>query len=110
MSIDQIRLAYVSTLRPSATSADIDDLVAKAAIFNKDHDITGVLAIDKNRVCQILEGPAHAVESLFVSIKQDPRHHHIIEIEHRTIDSTSFESWGMARRDMIDIVMFALTN
>jgi hypothetical protein len=103
-----VRLTYVSTLRPGITTAEIDALVAKAATFNKKHDITGVLAIDNRRVCQILEGPAEPVERLFVSIEKDTRHHSVTQIELRPIEASSFESWGMVRRDMIDMVLFAL--
>jgi len=104
-----IRLTYVSTLRSNVAAGDIDELVAKAAVFNKEHGITGVLAIDKVRVCQILEGPSEAVDRLFASIEKDGRHHSVTQIERRAIDASSFEAWGMARRDMIDMVLFALS-
>ncbi len=110
MSGNLIRLTYFSTLRLYVTDADIDDLVAKAADFNKAHDITGVLAIDGDRICQILEGPEEAVDTLFSSIRQDERHHAVVQIEHRAIAKTAFETWGMARRKMVDMVMFALIS
>ncbi|PLP60794.1 hypothetical protein CYK37_00290 [Mesorhizobium loti] len=103
-----IRLTYVSTLHPEISLTDLDALVAKAAVFNQDRDITGVLAVDHNRVCQILEGPRRQVEQLFGSIRNDPRHHTVTEIETRTIEASSFENWGMVRRDMVDMVMYAL--
>lgn len=110
MSGNLIRLTYVSTLRPHVTDVDIDGLVAKAADFNKAHDITGVLAIEGDRVCQILEGPESAVDALFSSIRKDERHLAVVQIEHRRIVKTAFETWGMARRNMVDMVMFALTG
>lgn len=103
-----IRLTYVSTLHPDITLTDMDALVAKAAIFNQDHDITGVLAVDHDRVCQILEGPRIQVEQLFSSIRSDRRHHTVTEIETRPIEASGFENWGMVRRDMVDMVMYAL--
>lgn len=103
-----IRLTYVSTFQPDITDTNIDDLVAKAASFNQAQGITGVLAIDKERVCQILEGPKDHVERLFRSIQNDRRHHTVTEIDTRPIDAKSFEAWGMVRRDMIDIVIHAL--
>lgn len=108
MSANLVRLAYVSTLAPEMDIVGVDELVAKAAEFNRLHGITGVLAIDQNRVCQILEGPADGVDGLFSSIKADTRHYDVTEIERRPISAQSFESWGMARRDMIDMVIFAL--
>ncbi len=105
-----IRVTYVSTLHPHVTDQDIDDLVAKAASYNKAHNITGALAIDGDRVCQILEGPTAGVDTLYASIERDSRHHGIVQLEYRRIEKTVFESWGMARRKMVDIVMFALAN
>jgi hypothetical protein len=103
-----IRLTYVSTLRSNVTASDVDEIVTGAARFNKAHGITGILAIDKSRVCQILEGPAEIVGRLFASIERDRRHSGVTEIERHTIDAASFEDWGMVRRDMIDIVLLAL--
>ncbi|WP_326895070.1 BLUF domain-containing protein [Mesorhizobium sp.] len=105
---DLIRLTYVSTLHPEISLTDMDALVAKAAVFNQDRDITGVLAVDDKRVCQILEGPRQHVEQLFRSIRKDRRHHTVTEIETRGIDASSFENWGMVRRDMVDMVIYAL--
>lgn len=104
-----IRLSYVSTLRPDVTVADIDALVAKAAAFNKAHDITGILAIDGSRICQILEGPEEAVGALYASIQQDNRHHGVTMIVRQPIQKSSFEAWGMIRRDMVDVAVYALT-
>lgn len=108
MAQNLIRLTYVSTLQPEISNADIDDLVTRAATFNKSHSITGVLAIDNQRVCQILEGAKQDVERLFISIRNDQRHHTVTEIETRTIEACGFEDWGMVRRDMVDMVMYAL--
>jgi len=103
-----IRLTYVSTLQPEISNADIDGLVSRAAAFNKGQGITGVLAIDNQRVCQILEGTKEDVEQLFLSIRNDQRHHTVTEIETRAIETSSFEDWGMVRRDMVDMVIYAL--
>jgi hypothetical protein len=104
------RLSYVSTLRPHVTIADIDAMVVKAADFNKAHEITGVLAIDDDRVCQILEGPGEAVDSLYASIQRDDRHHSVTLILHQPIEKSAFEAWGMVRRNMVDIAIYALTS
>lgn len=104
-----IRLSYVSTLSPNTTAAEIDALVAAAAKFNKSHGITGVLAIDGERVCQILEGPASATDALFSAIEKDKRHYGVTLIVHQPIEKTSFKDWGMVRRDMVDIAIYALS-
>jgi hypothetical protein len=104
------RIAYISTLRPLVTGADLDILVDRAAALNKEHGITGILAIDGDRVCQILEGPTVAVDMLYASIEKDPRHFDVIQLEHRAIHASGFEDWGMIRKQMVDIVVYALAS
>jgi hypothetical protein len=99
-----IRLAYTSTFRPHVTDADVDEITSKAAAFNKQHSITGILAVEGERVCQILEGPKEAVERLFASIQRDERHYGVVEL-----DKPGFEDWGMVRRPMVDIVTLAFS-
>jgi len=102
-----LRIVYVSTLRPGVTDEGLDDLVEKAAAFNKARGITGILAIEGRRVCQILEGGDAEVEALFASIQRDPRHSGVIELVHIPVERSAFEAWGMVRRPMIDMVMAA---
>jgi acylphosphatase len=102
-----LRIVYVSNLRPTMSVADLDALVKQAAAFNQANDITGVLALEDGRVCQILEGPDEAVAALFASIRKDERHTGVTELTNHAIDRYSFEGWGMARRSMVDMVTFA---
>lgn len=104
-----IRLAYTSTFRPHITDADIDGITEKAAAFNRRHSITGILAVEGERVCQILEGPREAVEQLFESIQRDQRHYGVVELDVSTIENPAFEDWGMVRRPMVDIVTLAFS-
>src|SRR5690606_19554909 len=104
-----IRLAYTSTFRPHVTDADIDGITEKAAAFNKQHAITGVLAVEGERVCQIRERPKEAAERLFESIQHDERHYGAVELDVSAIDKPGFEDWGMVRRPMVDIVTLAFS-
>lgn len=103
----QLRLVYTSTFKPHISDTDIAALVDKAAAFNKQHGITGVLAVEGLRVCQILEGPEAAVDTLFASIRNDSRHGSINLLDKREIQKSHFQDWGMVRRPMIDIVTLA---
>jgi len=105
----QIRLVYTSTLKPEVTEAGIVELVEAAAAANREHNITGVLALEGPRVCQILEGPAGAVDTLFASIRNDPRHSGVNELDRTEIKRPHFQSWGMVRRPMIDVVTMAFS-
>jgi len=103
----QLRLVYTSTLKPHVSDDDIAALVDKAATFNKHHGITGVLAVENLRVCQILEGDADAVDALFVTIRKDSRHGSINLLDRREVANKHFQDWGMVCRPMIDIVTLA---
>ena len=101
------RIVYTSTLHSHITEEEISDLVAKAADFNKSQGITGMLALENRRVCQILEGPQEQLEALFRSILKDTRHFGVTELVHVEIGKSGFASWGMVRRPMIDMVIMA---
>ncbi len=103
----QLRLVYTSTFKPHISDDDIADLVDKAAAFNKQHGITGVLAVENLRVCQILEGATEVVDALFSSIRRDPRHGSVNLLDRHEIEKPHFQDWGMVRRPMIDIVTIA---
>jgi hypothetical protein len=105
-----LRIVYVSTLGQHVSEADLAVLVEKAAVFNRSRNITGILAIQDGRVCQILEGPDQAVDALFASIGRDGRHSGIVELVRHEIDALSFDDWGMVRRGMVDIVVAAYTT
>lgn len=101
------RLVYVSTLRPHVTPDDLSTLVRHAAEANRKNGITGILAVESARVCQILEGPTEAIEALFTSIRRDERHSRVSELSLSEITAPHFESWGMVQRPMVDIVTLA---
>lgn len=104
-----IRLTYASQLAPATTDADIDDIVTRAAAFNRSQGITGLLAIEKNRVCQTLEGPQAEVDALYASIRRDARHSGVLLLDRREIDRPYFQSWGMTRGVMFSLVEMALS-
>ena len=107
--MDALRIVYVSTLRSDVTGDIIEELVREAAAFNKAQGITGMLAFEDRRVCQILEGPEAAVTSLYKAIQRDPRHFGVVELVRTPIDAPSFQAWGMVKRPMIDMVTLAFT-
>jgi hypothetical protein len=102
-----IRLVYVSRLEPSMDQPRIDALIVAAAAFNKDNGITGVIAFEGLRVCQILEGEDAKIDQLFASIERDARHSAVIELDRSEIAEKHFEDWGMAERTMADMVALA---
>ena len=103
-----IRLVYASTLSALILNDVIEGIVAKAAIRNSETGVTGILAIEDRKICQVLEGEEVVVVGLFREIEKDDRHGGVIEIERRRISERSFPEWSMTRRPMLDVVMMAL--
>lgn len=103
------RIVYTSRLSPALGEAEITELIAAAAEFNAAHLITGVIAIESGRVCQVLEGEKAVVDSLYDRIAGDPRHNAVGLLVDALIEDRHFTEWGMVRTAMIDIVTFALS-
>jgi hypothetical protein len=104
-----LRIVYVSTLKPDFDQSELAELVDKAAAFNRYKNITGVLAIEDNRVCQILEGPEAELSALYKRIESDTRHAGVTLLTRDVIDVVTFPDWGMARRQMADMVVSAFS-
>lgn len=100
-----IRLRYASTLSEATTPADLSAIVAWSAEWNRAHAITGILAVDGRKVMQVLEGPAAAVDALFVQIARDPRHQGVVVLDRGEIPAVSFDDWGMVRRSMVAMLL-----
>ena len=99
------RLRYASILATEITTTDIDAIVDKSAAWNREHGITGVLAVDGDSVLQILEGPTEEVGELFAKISADPRHQGVVELDRESIDACHFSDWGMVRRSMAAMLL-----
>lgn len=104
-----IRLTYASTLAPDCDRDCIDSIVRWSAPANQRRGITGILAVDRDRVLQILEGPEPVVLALFEHIRRDGRHLGVVELDRSVIEAPHFEAWGMVLRPMSDAVMMSQT-
>lgn len=104
-----IRLTYASLLAPESELTCIDDIVALSVPANQSRGITGVLAVDGDKVLQILEGPEQAVIQLYEHICQDKRHYGVVELDRAPISTPHFEAWGMVKRSMADAVLMSET-
>ncbi len=105
-----IRLTYASTLKENVGPGDLDAIVAHSAQRNAEVGISGILAIEDRRVCQILEGEAEAVDALYRKILADTRHDGVVELARHAVDSRTFGDWSMSRRPMFDVVMAAFAR
>lgn len=102
-----IRLFYSSSLCPDVSDRTIARIVEVSSARNRVADITGMLALDGTRVCQILEGPHDVVVKLCHAIERDERHQRVVELSRIPIAARAYGRWGMTMRSMAEAAMVA---
>lgn len=62
---------------------------------NKVLGVTGYLYFLKKRYVQYIEGPESSIDELMASIRKDPRHAIMMEIEDQALSNRRFPNWAM---------------
>ena len=88
-------ILYLSEANESFSDTDIQDLATLSASKNKRLDVTGYLSFSGNRFIQYLEGDSPVIIELLDTIRNDPRHTFINEIELNYQTERMFSSWSM---------------
>ena len=76
--------------------AHIKQILEWSRAWNPKHGITGALMLDEDGFAQVLEGPSHAVKSLFGHIICDQRHKEVQVMEADFHPERDFANWAMA--------------
>ncbi len=69
---------------------DLKRLLAKARLRNARNDVTGALLFVDGYYFQTLEGPAHAIDTIFHSVEHDHRHADIAVLRRRDVPDRLF--------------------
>ena len=89
------QLVYISSVKRHAT-VDPAAILAQSRRNNARARITGLLFFDGKRFRQALEGDDAQVDATFARIEQDERHHALVVLWNRSIESREFGEWAMA--------------
>lgn len=92
------RLLYVSKPTVAAgheRTAQIADILREARTNNARNGLTGALVHSDNWFGQVLEGPQSALDRIFQTIQDDPRHRAVRVMELARIEHRVFEQWAM---------------
>lgn len=93
-----IQLIYTSTATQSFTEDQLEPLMRRCSVNNREKNITGMLLYGNKHFMQVLEGNNYEVDQLLDRIKRDPRHTDI-EVSLRTpIQAREFGKWSMGYR------------
>ena len=95
------RLFYMSTARRDLEKAEVNRMLAAAALKNSLMGITGAIGYDGERFAQILEGDKDDVTSLMDKIRADNRHTGIVIMAEKPVDRRIYDGWGMKHMDSL---------
>ena len=93
------QLIYVSSAAAvtGCCATEMQTILETARIFNRAHDIAGLLLYRHFNFMQVLEGPQAAVEDLFFKhIVNDRRHCNILLLRNEEVVKPSFPHWAMS--------------
>ncbi|WP_367345991.1 BLUF domain-containing protein [Stenotrophomonas bentonitica] len=88
-------IGYVSQATQPWNRATVDDMVERAAAFNRLAGVTGVLFFDGARYLQYVEGPEDGVEVVYGRIQSSPLHSDLMELARGTIGRRLMPYWSM---------------
>lgn len=94
------QLIYSSTAQHPMTHREIEALLSQSRKNNARLGITGMLLYIDQSFFQVLEGENTAVEQLFSTIVEDPRHTKVTTIVHEAIKERAFPDWSMGYADI----------
>ena len=93
-----ISMIYCSKAAPELAqdATVLADILETAAANNQKLGITGAMTVADGYVLQCLEGERSAVNELYATILQDPRHERCEILDYRVVGQRLYAQWGMA--------------
>ena len=88
-------LIYLSKANTYISMREINNILAHARCYNKEHNITGMLLFHNDSFLQVLEGKQQDVDELYNKIKHDPRHTCIQNPLTGQTNERTFAAWSM---------------
>ena len=94
------QLVYASTAAKLFSSNELFEQLARYREKNLRLGITGLLLYKHGSFMQVLEGEEETVRSLYATIHDDPRHHHVLLLMALPVAERQFPSWSMRFKDL----------
>ncbi len=88
-------LTYRSVLADPPDERDMQRLLARSKVRNRDLGVTGMLLFADGQFLQCLEGPGESVARLWEAIRNDPRHREVELVDHNPAAVRLFGDWDM---------------
>lgn len=97
-----IRMLYISSAIKPMSDEELLELLQECRNNNNKDGITGMLLYCGDCFIQVLEGAQQEVETLFKTIKKDPRHTNCTLLEKKHISERKFPDWSMGFKKLSD--------
>lgn len=89
------RQLYLSAKAPDVNFSIEIDILRTAHRKNAQYHITGALISNRAHFLQLIEGPEPAMKQLMENIRNDPRHHILLETPLVPCSRRTFDGWDM---------------
>jgi hypothetical protein len=90
-----MQLIYASQAVKPMSAKELLEILQASRENNQRQHITGKLVYKDSIFLQVLEGEESDLETVWANIKEDPRHHNIVEISYKPIEERDFTEWAM---------------
>lgn len=90
------QLVYISSARQRIAPEMRDQILLASRRNNARNGVSGLLVAGQRRFLQALEGPEQAVLDTYARIRSDPRHHALVLLTGRSVETRAFGDWSMA--------------
>ncbi|WP_046243805.1 BLUF domain-containing protein, partial [Hymenobacter terrenus] len=91
-------LSYQSVALQPFSDEALQDLLAKARVYNIAHQVSGMLLYRDGQFVQVLEGEEDVLRELYTKIQRDPRHTNVVTLVDEPLPQRKFSAWSMAYR------------
>ncbi|HEY0468187.1 MAG TPA: BLUF domain-containing protein [Polyangiaceae bacterium] len=89
------QIIYSSVAARPFSESDLSTLLLRVRRTNERLGVTGLLLSHEGCFLQALEGNEAVVETLFLAISRDRRHHHVVKLLAREVEGRLFAGWKM---------------
>lgn len=94
------QVLYSSAAVAPFSDAELTQLLTVARVNNGRLGVTGMLLYHEGSFLQVLEGDEHVLETLYAKIARDKRHHRVVSLLRRPVDTRHFGQWQMGFASM----------
>jgi hypothetical protein len=90
------RITYLSSSAEPFPVEELESLLQQSQRLNSRDQISGLLIYHSGSFIQVIEGPRPALGDAMSRIRVDRRHHGVIVVEDRDVETREFVKWNMA--------------